>query len=891
MTMKHLPSVLKTSAIRTVLLAGLLVVLIATAVAFHSSSSISATQADDQTHHYVHIQGLDQAYNHAHPSFAPGTPRRYVDAVEESLHGGDHLHYNASYHWNSGVTATGTGGSGLGDSVTLTWSIIPDGTSMPSAGEWDTACNSSLIADLDARWGAGTWLPQIQAMFDEWAAISGNTYIYEPNDDGAAWPTTAGQLNIRGDVRIGGCTIDGNSGILAYNFYPSNGDMKIDSPDPWYNGSTSLATRFKNVIAHEHGHGLGIAHVCPTNNTKLMEPYVTTAFLGPQHDDTRAVQRLYGDPNEAGTGNDTAVTATNLGAPADNTPTTVQQVSIDSTTDTDWYTFTTAASKQIDLTLTPVGYSYEDGDETSGSCQAGPTIDSSATVDLRFDIIDSDGSTVLYSGNLAGAGETETAVDLGLGSGGTKYIRVSGSATDDVQLYDLSLTLESLNSAVPIIDVNPALLEETLPTNAASSDTLTISNVGGDTLNWQFTDGQQTTSQPMDTQQSNSEATPSTFLPGFIDQMTGMNRPRSRSASQPVDTAVGQQQITLNDINLRIDDGSYEFFLGAGAALWVNRFTPDPADYPFQLEEIQVLFTSLGAAAGETVNLYVFEDLDGDGDPRTGAVLRASELNVSIPVVDDITFSQFTLSTPVDFTQPGDIILGVQTVNPSAVSGWPIALDMSAPAGRSWINWDPNNLSSLATVSSLFGSDGNFLIRGIARKSLSCTLPSQIPWLSASLSSGTLAPSTSDSVTIGYNSSGLTAGVYEQLLCISSNDPAVPLKELRVRLTVDDNACIPATEAPSVTLTTSGSDARLDWADVANATGYEVYSGTSPYFTPDANTLLTGSPTQNQDGSWSFTHANALQNDAARYYIVRATHCGGTLDGASVGYFLFNLGN
>ena len=39
---------------------------------------------------------------------------------------------------------------------------------------------------------------------------------------------------------------------------------------------------------------------------------------------------------------------------------------------------------------------------------------SSATVDLQFDLIDSDGSSVLFSGNLVGAGAVETAVDLGL---------------------------------------------------------------------------------------------------------------------------------------------------------------------------------------------------------------------------------------------------------------------------------------------------------------------------------------------------------------------------------------------------------------------------------------------------------------------------------------------
>ena len=36
----------------------------------------------------------------------------------------------------------------------------------------------------------------------------------------------------------------------------------------------------RNVVMHEHGHGLGFQHTCPANGTKLMEPFIDTS---PEH--------------------------------------------------------------------------------------------------------------------------------------------------------------------------------------------------------------------------------------------------------------------------------------------------------------------------------------------------------------------------------------------------------------------------------------------------------------------------------------------------------------------------------------------------------------------------------------------------------------------------------
>ncbi len=88
----------------------------------------------------------------------------------------------------------------------------------------------------------------------------GLTYVYEAADDGSAYGGNAnrGVTGVRGDVRIGGNRIDGDFGVLAYNFlHPtvatqvSMGDMVIDTADRFFrdvsNGPTGENRGLSNV--------------------------------------------------------------------------------------------------------------------------------------------------------------------------------------------------------------------------------------------------------------------------------------------------------------------------------------------------------------------------------------------------------------------------------------------------------------------------------------------------------------------------------------------------------------------------------------------------------------------------------------------------------------------
>ncbi len=365
------------------------------------------------------------------------------------------------YILNSRWSSTATNGSGLqlGDPTMLTWSIVPDGTSNDAEG------NSNLIATFDSIFGSSAggsdltqrpWFTYFDQAFDRWAQVSGLSYAYEPNDDGVTSSLTsnAGILGVRGDVRIAGSFQDGQSGVLAFNFFPDNGDMTLDTGDTnLFGNSTNNYRVLRNILMHEHGHGIGISHVESNNANFLMEPFLATSFDGPQLDDIRAAHRGYGDffeKSNAGQGNDSASLATPLGLindgetailGTDGSSTSVAAddmdfVSIDGSSDTDYFSFSIDAAATVDLSLMPRGTTYNQGPQGGGQSSFNTADDNN----LSLQLIGTDESSVLASDNSGGAGQTDMISAFSLTQAGQYYVRVAGGS-DSMQFYELQVSV------------------------------------------------------------------------------------------------------------------------------------------------------------------------------------------------------------------------------------------------------------------------------------------------------------------------------------------------------------------------------------------------------------------------------------------------------------------
>ena len=389
--------------------------------------------------------------------------------------------YQIGNRWTSTATNSSTGSTGTG--ITLTWSVVPEGTTLVS-GNGEPNTPSVLQADLDAIYGSKTnWLPVVQKVFDEWSAISGITYQYEPNDDGAALSNGSagkGVLGVRGDVRISAHPVDGAYNVLAYNYFPNFGDMVIDSNDLESGGfmlnTSSNSLRLRNVLAHEHGHGLGFNHVDPIDNTKLMEAYASTAFDGPQFDDMLAVQRSYGDFYEKSGGNNTVAAATSRGTLASGAVDSISNISLSTTSDIDYYKLTLGSTSSANFSLTPTGPTYLQGPQGGATS----SFNAAAQMDLQFQVLSANGTTVLGTANANGIGGSEV-LSLSNLAAGTYYLKVlpAAGATDSAQVYTLSTNVSGAAATPTTTVALDGSNNLTITDSSSKNDSLTITADSG----------------------------------------------------------------------------------------------------------------------------------------------------------------------------------------------------------------------------------------------------------------------------------------------------------------------------------------------------------------------------------------------------------------------------
>lgn len=338
-------------------------------------------------------------------------------------------------------------------------------------------------------------------------------------------------------------------------------------------------------------------------------------------------------------------------------------------------------------------------------------------------------------------------VDLSAYSGQTACLafRYSGDFAHTWWIDDVVVA-----TAVPApnVDVSPLSLGASQPTDTTTQQTLNIGNTGGSDLTWQI--------------EQEPGAIPTKLKPAGKALATQM-----AAVSMIVDDGVGENAIGLT---------------AGGSFLWLNRFTPPAGQYPLDLERVELMFGYGGQAAGvnvgELVDIYLYED--ADGNPANGATHRASLTGQAVQAVDGVTWSVYNLVTPVTFSGPGDVLIAVVNRTAGIAAGtFPAVIDQSSASQvRSWIGLgtgataNPPVLppATFGTADS-FGFAGNLMIRGYGSSNSPCANPADVPWLSVSPANGTTTAGGSTPVAVGFDSQGLSPGVYNANLCVLCNDP------------------------------------------------------------------------------------------------------------------------
>lgn len=181
------------------------------------------------------------------------------------------------------------------------------------------------------------------------------------------------------------------------------------------------------------------------------------------------------------------------------------------------------------------------------------------------------------------------------------------------------------------------------------------------------------------------------------------------------------------DVSFVLDDGSSEegrgHLFGANALqfLWFNRFTPAPTDFPFALDRVNIqwIAEASGSQIGDAVDLYVWED--ADGNPANGAVFRDSVSG--IVQATNGAFSTYVFDPPIIFCSPNDILIG--TVDRSVINyvtgpKWPARYDtQTVTSNRSWYatyTGNPGNPPALPAEGYGPVDYGTWMIRGYGAK-------------------------------------------------------------------------------------------------------------------------------------------------------------------------------
>ncbi|MBK8986571.1 MAG: S8 family serine peptidase [Chloroflexi bacterium] len=381
---------------------------------------------------------------------------------------------------------------------------------------------------------------------------------------------------------------------------------------------------------------------------------------------------------------------------------------------------------------------------------------------------------------------------------GAVVMGTDAAHTDNVGVINLDIVY----TGAALVSLSSNELDISQGTNQVHTHTLTISNPGDIALNWTVSQESAASQITLDLAGEapvgeapvgeDSVADPTYFqtIGSFapFSQMTNPNPPATAwSANQP---SSGQT------IALTLDDGSPETSFGANGRefIWLNRFTPRQIDYPFALTTVQILFdaTALtGVQVGELVDIYVYQD--ADGNPNSGAVHVGSIHNAPVQFANGTDFSTYQFDQPLRLTGPGDVLIAVVNRTAGIASGgYPAAMDATSSRQRSWIGLysagapaDPPTIPADQDwgLVDTFGAPGNWMIRGFGEK---CGA-ADIDWLSVSPTSGVTAPGGSSDLALTVDTQGLEDGVYTAVLCLDSNaitDGSEPFIRVPITVTV-----------------------------------------------------------------------------------------------------------
>jgi hypothetical protein len=335
------------------------------------------------------------------------------------------------------VVPYATSGNAWPTPQVISISFVPDGTDLGGV-------KSNLFSTFNGRWSTATWEAQILKAAQVWAQQTNINFTVVSDNGGAIGSGSyqQGDPNM-GDIRIGGynfgtCTLASAYMPPSANNYSIAGDIQFNTGQTFNIGSTyDLFT----VAVHEFGHALGLDH--STNSYAVMYSSYTNKKTGLYTDDISGIRAIYSGGNArsndayygTATPNNSFANAANISSLIDPTVLTavVNNLSISSTTETEYFTFTA-----------PTG--------TNGTITIGAQSTGLSLLEESLTVYASDQTTVLASGSgTSNTGNTVTLTLSNVSAGEQFYVKMAGANTTSFGTGAYALVLNLSNGTAPTV--------------------------------------------------------------------------------------------------------------------------------------------------------------------------------------------------------------------------------------------------------------------------------------------------------------------------------------------------------------------------------------------------------------------------------------------------------
>jgi subtilisin-like proprotein convertase family protein len=341
----------------------------------------------------------------------------------------------------------------------------------------------------------------------------------------------------------------------------------------------------------------------------------------------------------------------------------------------------------------------------------------------------------------------------------------------------------------PEITVAPAALDFTVAANGTDSDDLSITNSGGGTLTWEIETA------AVASMALRAELAPRTLLPRGTGSFTrsGLDAGQvgspipARGGNVAMSQTTSTTPIALNSVSCNAAgshaDNSYfrRYYFdehpGLGTSATIN-------SVDVSVEE------AAGSANTLIVNLYTVPSSAPVDTIPTGSLTQIGTATVTVPPTT-LGSINVPVTASVSDTVANDLVVEVFTPNGQATGeSFFIGSTNTGETHPSFLQAADCGITTPTPTAAIGFANMQFImvvnaVDGGGPGPVGCDNPSTIPWLDVGTASGSAAAGETDLSTISVDATGLAAGDYDALLCVTSNDTAGnELVEVPVSLTV-----------------------------------------------------------------------------------------------------------